>query len=808
MHHRRPAMTAALLIGGGIVAAHATGAPWGISAAAAVTAVLAATVAVLRRRRRPGRALSGGILAMAALFFAAAADYGLREQTLDPADLRLYRGTADSLRIRCRVADEPRESDGRLRFLAAVYSLAGEFDTVQVSGKAYVTVLPDRLRNGRAGAVRYGDHLELYGLLVSPSGARNPGEFSYRDYLALNNIHAEVTVRSRADLQRLPVRDPHWLFEYLIHPSKAFIVSTITAVMTGDAAYFLIGLLLGDRTELSEEIKNAFMNTGTIHVLAVSGSHVILVVTIIFVILGLLRFPPKWRIAATLVVLVYYTFLTGASPSVVRASIMSGIVLTGKLFERRTDVYNVLGLSAVIMFVYDPNQLFDVGFQLSFSAVFSMVYFYPKLEAAVGRIPEPLEEFRLVTPVWQLFAVSLAAQIGTLPFTAYYFGRVSVVSLFANLLVVPVVGAIVTVGLTGAVLGVISMWAAAMFSEVNDLLAWFTLAFVRLAEQVPYASVDTSTFGWRETVIYSAVIAMLFHLRDARFLKATAALMMLFASALLFASAMEGRESALRVTFLDVGQGDCAVVRFPGGETYVIDAGPAGGGKDAGEDVVAPFLRRQGVSRIDAVITTHPHADHMGGVPALLRGFEVLETIDPGQPLNSRLYGVYDALERDLPQTTARAGMVRSVSGVRVYFLHPTERNIDRDSTDGYSDVNDVSVVMKVVYGSVSFLFMGDAEAESEREMTATYGGFMDADVLKAGHHGSSTSSTEELVESVTPAHAVISVARFNKFRHPSRKVIERFERAGAAVHRTDRDGAVVMETDGVRLTVRHWKER
>ncbi|MHB1050827.1 MAG: DNA internalization-related competence protein ComEC/Rec2 [Bacteroidota bacterium] len=805
--NRRPALIAALVMSGGIISAQSLNLSWHLTAITAVLFFLLSLFVLLRSSGKNGRDNLPSFFFLFALFFSSASFYSIKEQNPESDDIRRYLHISDSLSVTCRVIDEPRMKDGKIKMLVSVRSLANEFDTIEVIGKAYVTILPNKRVKETPPRITYGSVLSFRGLLQLPGNERNPGEFSYRDYLALNNIFAVTSVLGYSQVTIHGERDPHWFFEYGIYPSKDFIVRTIMTVMKGDEANFLIGLLLGDRTEISEEIKKAFMNTGTIHVLAVSGSHVILVVTIAYVVLGLMRFPGKIKIVLTLIALIYYTFLTGAAPSIVRASIMAGIVLVGKFFQQKTDSYNVLGLSAVLIYLYDPKQLFDVGFQLSFSAVFSMVYFYPKLNAMIKKIPEPLEEFRIITPLWQLFALSLAAQIGTIPFTAYYFGKISIVSLFANLLVVPIVGLIVTIGLTGALLGTISMWIAAMFSEVNDLLARFTLIFVKLAEQVPFALIDTATFGWKETALYSAVIAYLVNLRNVIVRKRIMFAVLTGANFFVYSAMTEPLNPALRVTFLDVGQGDGAVIRFPSGETYVIDGGPISAGYDAGERIVGPYLRRNGIRRVDAIVTTHPHADHLGGVPYLMRNFDVGSTIDAGQRLSSKLFRDYDSLESGVSRITARAGTIASIGNARIYYLHPTHRFIDDDSSDGYSDINESSVVFKLQYGTTTFLFTGDAEAESEHHLISVYGDFLNADVLKAGHHGSSTSSTEDFVSIVAPDHAVVSVAKFNKFRHPSRTVIERLRRSGASVYRTDMEGAIILESDGTTVRKRQWRE-
>lgn len=806
--HNRPALAAACIMAAGMLAAKLLAISWVFFAAIAVTCAGVSLVETFVSRTHAGRSILHSLSFLLTLFFASAASYSVDTQLQRNNHISHFVNGTDSVTIVGNVVDKPKVEEGKTTLLISILSLYNEYDSISTEGKGYLTIFADKRSQEKVKEIPYGSTLTFKGVLHEPSAERNPGEFSYKEYLALNNIHALITVFGYSNIEVSEERRPNRFFETIIFPSKEFVAKTVTTVMSGDEANFLIGLLLGDRTEISEEIKKAFTNTGTIHVLAVSGSHVILVVAIIYVIFGLLRFPNKPKIILTMLALVYYTFLTGASPSIVRASIMAGIVLAGKYFEQKTDSYNVLGLSAVLIFLYDPKQLFDVGFQLSFSAVFSMVYFYPALNTAIKNIPEPLEEFKIITPIWQLFALSLAAQIGTIPFTAYYFGKVSLISLFANLLVVPLVGVIVTIGLAGALFGAMSIWMASVFSEVNNLLAWFTLTFVKLVERVPFAVVNTATFGWGETIIYSMIVTWLFNWNNRIVQKRIMIGALLFANGALYSTLLTADGKKLTVTFLDVGQGDAAVIELPSGETIAVDAGPISATYNAGEKIVAPYLRRRGISTIDALITSHPHADHLGGVPYLMKHFDVKQTIDANQRLGSELFFEYDMLEKNLPHLTARAGTMAGYDNVRLYILHPTDRFIDTDSSDGYTDLNESSVVFKLQYGATSFLFMGDAEIESEEHIVAVYQNFLDSDVLKAGHHGSSTSSTEELIRQTKPDHVVVSVARFNKFKHPSAAVMKRFEENGSQVHRTDQEGAIIFESDGTSIQCVSWRNQ
>jgi competence protein ComEC len=811
MWKNKPAVAAAVFICAGIWLASQLTLPWYDWVVAALFLFLCSSVLLHRLRHRAAREATTNPVVLLCLMFSAAAAFSVNDQIRDPSDIRRFLDGAEPANILCEVISDPAIDSNRVTVVVRVLHIIGNGESHHVEGDASLTILAHRGEKAKL-RIAYGTILRFDAILESPTAERNPGEFSYRDYLALNHIYAVVRVRGYQSVECVEQRVPSWIFARAVFPAKHFIRRVIDRTLKGDQANFLTGLLLGDRTNISPEIKNAFVNTGVVHVLAVSGSHVVLVVAILYALCGLLRVPRKLTIVVTILGILFYMLLTGSAPSIVRACLMAIVVLLAKLFQERTNVYNALGVSAVIILVYDPQQLFDVGCQLSFGAVFSMAYFFPKLKLLIKKIPERWEEIKGIDAVLQLFAVSLAAQIGTIPFTAHYFGRVSIVSLLANLVVVPLAGLNITIGFASVFVSILSGWAGSAINEVNALIIWFVLKFVMLANAVPHASILTPVFGLRETMFYGAAIAFLFSLGSIErarktLIVAAGIAVCCFCEDAIFSSPESGR--LLRVTFIDVGQGDAALIECPAGERILVDAGEKTVSHDVGEKIVVPFLRRRGIGHLDAVVVSHPDADHLGGVPYVLRNIEVGRVIDAGQAAASELYRDYAGIIRTKRHFIVRRGeRPLDIKNARLYILHPSENFVDSDSSDGFEGANNSSVVIKLLYGKSSFLFVGDAEVPVEKDLVQQYSDFLQCDILKVGHHGSRTSSSEEFLTAVKPHIAVVSVGRFNKFRHPSKLVIQRLKDHATEVHRTDEEGAIQFESDGISLRRIQWREQ
>lgn len=662
-------------------------------------------------------------------------------------------------------------------------------------------------------ALSYGMKIGLQGRLMRLSEERNPGEFSPRQYYEANGINLTMRVKGLDNVVVLDSSGGVWFKREIIIPVRTYTTTLIDQTVGGKEGEFLKGILIGERGGLTQEMKEAFANSGTAHVLAVSGSNVVVVAAFVFYLLEFLRIRKAFRIILTCLVLLLYMFLTGSQPPVVRATIMAFILMLGMLFQEKPNPMNSLGVAAIIILSIDARQLFDIGFQLSFGAVLAIIYLYPIADSWIIKIQGESAVRRAGVWLLRVCALSGVATLGTLPLTAVYFGRVSLIGILANIAVVPAVGISVILGFVSLMTGIVSLWLAETYGLVNQLLLRLTVAVAEFSGNLSNATVETFTFRWLDAFpFYSGLICAAMYAQGKR---ATSALVVFLLA--LNVDGMVARSPGsdmsndrLRVTFLDVGQGDAILVQSPRGHTMLIDAGPRSESYDAGSRVIVPTLKRQGISTLDLLVITHPHGDHMGGADAVFDHFDVKEVVDCGRPAKSLMFNEYTEDMRMEGSRTAHATagtIIAGPAGVRLYVLYPTQRIPDGTSVDAsIPNLNNVSVVLKLCYGQVSFLFTGDAEEEAEHGLMRVYGPFLRSTVLKVGHHGSSTSTTDEFVRTVQPQHAVVSVGLFNKFNHPSVEVIRRLGAAGTEVSRTDEEGAIVFESDGKTITKVDWR--
>jgi len=562
-------------------------------------------------------------------------------------------------------------------------------------------------------------------------------------------------------------------------------------------------MTLGERSGIPKQIHEAFVGSGTYHILAISGLNVSLLAAVLFVLLKAVRIPLRLSALLSMGLITFYAVLAGGSASVVRAAVMADVYLLALVLDREADSLNTLALSALGLLLWQPLYLFDVGFQLTFVATGAIL-------VAVDRLPSaslPVPSRWIATSVW----LSIAAFLGTAPILASTFHRLSPIGIVANLPIVPLSGLLTGVGMLFAVSATVIPhalgWFAALTGWLIDLLVYLAQWFARL----PFASVQVFPPSIPMTICYYVTLGALIAAEERRWLRWTACAAALACVILVAVRLLPIFQSGqLRMTVLDVGQGDGIVLELPGRRTILIDGGGLFDDRfDIGEQVVVPFLRSRWIGHLDVVVLSHPHPDHLNGLQGVLRRFTVGQVWDSGQRTAIPTYLWFEEVLRDkrIPHKILHDGYRTSeFAPVQIAVLHPPYPMVDGSPRGRFSDVNSNSLVLAVKYGTVTFLLPGDIEQEAERLLVQREAD-LEAQVLKVPHHGGRTSSSEPFLARVHPKVAVVSAGYRNRFRHPHQETLDRYRTSGTRLYRTDLDGAITVTTDGNTIDVTTFRQ-
>jgi competence protein ComEC len=685
-----------------------------------------------------------------------------------------------------RLAEEPvRWAADRTRFLIDVDGLRDGLDLRPASGRLQVTLY------GEAAPVGEGQRVALDLKLSRPRGFKNPGAFDYPAFLRREGILLVGSGRAES-LVALTADDPPWPVRV-----KRWAVATIGAHLPGTSAALMAGLLLGEKTGLPPEAGEAFRRAGVYHILAVSGFNVALLASSVFFVLSTFGVPRRATAVAAGMALVAFALVVGGQASVLRATVMGLLLLGAMLLDRESQLMNALALAAIVLLAWRPGDLGEPGFQLSFAATAGIVYLTPSITAWLSARGWPKW---LATST----AVSLGAQAAVTPVMLAHFNQLSLIGVAANLVVVPLAAAGTTLGMLALLMELVSVFAADLLFQALWLLLLALRAAVWVAAQLPAAMVYLPAPSWGAIAAWCAALALVPYFGGSRrWIRGAALACLGLAIGLSVWPWVRPSDGRLRVTFLDVGQGDSILVELPEGPRLLVDGGPAGGHRlDVGERVLAPFLWNRPAARLDAVALTHPDSDHSGGLRAVLTRFRVREFWENGRWIS----GTEDTL-----RAVERSGTCRRtlVAGQRLWLgsalltvLNPDSR-LPLDEPPPFGQ-NEESLVLRLDWRGVSLLLTGDLGAPGEEHLLASHAPLRSL-VLKVGHHGSRHSSTEDFLGATGARLAVISVGARNSFGHPTPEALGRLEAGQARIYRTDRDGAVILETDGRTLSVTRW---
>ena len=562
-----------------------------------------------------------------------------------------------------------------------------------------------------------------------------------------------------------------WTFERSFFGFRQFLQRRFARFLDPAETGLLMGLLAGDRSGIPEVLRSDFQRSGLVHVLAISGFHVVLLAGMLMIFLKATGLPHKIVIIIAVTLLAIYVPVTGGSPAVRRAVMMFAIPQIGTLFGKPANTLNSLGVALLLIILPEPNVIWNPGFQLSFAATAGIIIGTPHNPTKL--LPDSLKQNKLWQKI-QAFAiaptyVTLCATLATAPFLIHHFKTLSPFAWFGNIIIVPAISLGMQAGLF-AQLSPIDFICESFCNAARFFLRLASL-LTRILSDSAAASMTVGPFPPALLLALGILILLLPICRKNYIARKYAFLCILIAAALFaFESYREVLHPSWTLTTIDVGQGDSHLVKTPSGKHFLIDAGD-NRKVDSGKDIIVPFLHNTGVNKLEALIITHPDQDHFGGAMTLIKMFPVKEiwaskcSLKERKPDWQKL--IREANKRNIPIRHVHRGVLWKENFFEIRTLHPVE--------DVCTEANEGSVTVRLKGLGHSAVLTGDLTVAGEKEIMKT-DIYLKSDILKLGHHGSKTSSSVPFVTAVNPSYAIIPSGRRNKFRHPHKQVLNRLD--------------------------------
>ena len=663
-----------------------------------------------------------------------------------------------------------------------------------------------------------GDRVRFRAMLRRPSGSLNPGGFDYAVYLERQGIDVIATVTGSEAVQFLESGRAHawWAIWNQFDRWRGSIRLAALQSLPQPALGLYVGIIIGDRGYLDPDLRDQFMVTGTVHLLSISGSHLGLVALLIFAVVrwAMILLPADWLLAlsrritptrtaavCTLLPVAGYAFLAGAELATMRSLLMVTVGLSAIWLGQERRLFHALSAAAVGILLHDPQALFDISFQLSFLSVIAIAGWL-SWPAAAEAEELPNEPSFLRTSVrWGRDSVVMSGVVTlvTVPLVAFYFYQLPWLGLFTNMVAVPVMGILlVPIGLVSGVWQIVLGGGVLPLASLNQWFLEYFVAVVRLVSMLPGGEWHVAApSAFTMFLFYGGLVLLWQRVGGTVFRWAAGAGVLLVLLWWAWSPRMLLDGDHFRITFLDVGQGDSAVIELPDGQVVLIDGGATYERFDMGRAVVAPFLWNRGIRTIDQVIGTHPQLDHVGGLAWVVRHFIVKHYWGSGETREELFYRrlQQSLIDQGLQEQVASEGQDIVSSGpCRLVVLNPpADEHRDIPSHKSYVGghvLNNRSVVTRLTCGIHTMLFAADVERDglSRMSRSPSHG---PVEVLKVPHHGAVSSLNRDWLASLHPQYAVFSAGRHNPYRHPATAVLEVYGSEGSMVLRTDRDGGV-----------------
>ena len=666
--------------------------------------------------------------------------------------------------------------------------------TEKIRGNIRVSI-PNTSNSDNLRQLLVRDQIKVSTKISASHGFQNFGLPSSGSYLKFRKIHQTGFSKSPLLVEKLSSGSDFSLLR-VISQIRQKIQKKIEVLFPGENKWsvsssgsVMEALLLGERGRMSDSLTRSLQDSGLYHLFAISGAHIAIISFLIFSVLKIMRVPERTSYIVLIFFLIFYSLLVEGRPSILRATIMTLAFLIGRLIWKDTNLLNTLSLSAFILLLFNPFHLFSLGFQMTFAATLSIVLFFPIITKYLPKLPLNISE---------IVALSLTAQLGILPITASAFNRIALAPLILNLAALPLISIIMAGGYILIPISFISLSVAQFPAKLIDFLIKALIYISHSASSINFLSYripDPHLIIVVGTYVFLLAFLLPKKIKRQKFI--TTILFAVF-FVVLITYPFPSYSKHLQMTFLDVGSGDSILIEFPGKKKMLVDGGgSAYGSFDVGERIVSPVLWEKGIKKIDYLVLTHAHPDHLYGLFSVVENFRIQQFWESMSPSNDKAYWAFKRkLSPKIQQKKYFQGKSLQIGKAEIEILHP-----QRPGNPPHSVNNNQSLVMKITYGQISFLLTGDAEYQAEQKILSSYPD-IECQVLKCPHHGSRTSSIPSFIKAVSPKIVVISVGENNLYGLPDKNVIHRYEKTGAEVYRTDLHGAVRIVSDGKSVSV------
>ena len=615
--------------------------------------------------------------------------------------------------------------------------------------------------------LKYGTLIKIKGNFIKPEGARNYKGFNYEQYLKSKKIYGSIKSEEIEIIENNKIN----IIQKNGQTVRNKIKETAIAVLPQNIQGLLVGILIGDRTNISEELTQDFSKSSLTHILAISGSHISYIILGVTYILLKSKIPRRIAYIITNLVLIFFMFITGFSASVVRASTMGILLISAKLVYRKPDIINSIAISLIIIFIDNPFAIYDIGLQLSYLGTLGIVIFSKPISNKISKkIPKKISE---------MMAITISAQILILPIIMLNFNTVSLTFLISNIIAVPISGIIMIYGYITSTIGIVSIEFASFLAIGLNVLLNILIITAKIVGNMPFSNIIIPTPHLIYILIYYLIII------NFKKKKVRKILLIIFLIILTINFIQKQIPQNLKIHIIDVGQGDSSLIITPNRKTLLIDTGEQ-------ENTLLEYLLDRQILEIDYALISHFDSDHCFNLIEVIENLKVSNILISKQTEETELFKkiIGTARRQNVNIIVVEAGQTIKIDKeVTLKILWPTK--VSNNS------MNENSIVAKLEYKNFSMLFTGDIGEKTENKLLEIYSqNMLKSTILKVAHHGAKTSSNINFLNTVMPQIAIIGVGKNNKFGHPDESVIENLTKIKSKIFRTDINGEITIKVD------------